>query len=391
MANDTYTANADGSCFVGRFNLPSWVRNQALNTWGVVPLAQTWNDVDPAQDPLVNPNFPGDATWRAIVGFPSRFTAWNGYTSYGGVIYDQLSGGHNDYAGNEGYKCDLNSENPSVIRLNNPSGAIGNEILLDDGVAGEATGLYLDGRPRSPHNYNSPVYFPPTNKTILAMHGTAIYRTATTGTKRPVISDPDTGEMVLYGADPGSGMGNGFSMCGTYDANRQEVWARGGGTSRFSSYNPITDSWTQRGALYAMSGDSTCCHIPEHDVIVLIAGTNFVVFDCVTYTYYPITLQGSLVGMTLSGNCQIHYVGNNTLATWNNDTDTTVINTFSFTGDPRSAQWQIGQLAVDATNAVTPTAKVPAGTFGKFQWHPTLKIFTLTNRVNEPMYFFKVA
>ena len=389
MANDTYTADANGKVFAGRFNLPSWIRNQAVNTWGTVPLAQTWTDADPALDASVNPNFPSNAPWRGAVGFPARFAAWSGMAAYDGVLYDPIAGGHTDYAGNEGFKCDLKSESPSVVRLNNPSGAIGNEITLNDGQ--ESTGLYADGRPRATHNYNSPVYYPPTNKVLVGMHGTGLYISGSGGTKRPVIFSPTTGEMELYGAAPSGSVGNGFSMCSTYDSSRELIWVRGGGSCAMFTYDPKTDTQTQRGNAYALSGDTTCCYIPEHDVIVIIAGSNFVVFDCTAFTYTPITLSGSLVGMTLSGNCQIHYIGNNTLATWNNTTDTTIVNTFSFASNPKTDNWAIGQLSVAAENAITPTVKTANGTFGRFQWHDKLRIFTLINAVNQSLYFFKVA
>lgn len=388
MANDTYTANADSSCYVGMFNRPSWVANQAVNTWGVVPLAIDWSDVDPANDPLVNPNYPSAAPWQAVVGFSSRFTAWNGHTSYNGVIYDGPSGGHDDYAGNESFKANLKSEAPEVARLINPSGAIGNTINLDDGL--ENTGVYADGRPRSPHNYNGVVYHPPTNTIVLAIQGTGLYSSGVGGTRRPIAIDANTGEMVQFGPELTTG-GLGFEFAGCYDSLRELVWVSVGGTSRMYTYNPATNEKIDRGVLFSASGEKSLTYLPDHDCLLMITAAKFVVFDCATYTYYEPALSGSFVGMVQSGETQPHYIGNNTVAIWDNTTETTIINTLSFIGDPRTATWQVGQLNVDVSNTVSPTTKAPNGTFGKFQWHPTLGIFTLKNRLTDPMYFFKVA
>ena len=289
---------------------------------------------------------------------------------------------------NESNKANLKVDSPEVVRLINPSGAIGNEIILDDGQ--ENTGLYSDGRPRSPHNYNGVVYHPPTNTIVLAILGTALYRSGAGGVKRPIAVDANTGEMVQFGPELTTG-GNGWSFAGCYDPSRELVWAVVGGTSRLHTYDPVTNQKVDRGALFAASGDKSLTYLPDHDCILLITAATFAVFDCSTYVYYQPTLSGSFVGMSRSGSTQPHYIGNNTVAMWDNSSDTTIINTLSFTGDPRTATWQIGQLTVDAGNSVTPTAKVPAGTFGKFQWHPTLGVFTLKNRLTDPMYFFKVA
>lgn len=391
MANDSYTLNADGSCYVGRFKVPAWIRNQASETWGIVPLAKKWSDVNPDNDPLVNPNYPAAAPWKAAGSFNARATAWNGQTSYGGVIYDPPAGGHNDWAGNDRYKLDLRSDAPSVVRLVNPSGAIGNEITLDDGQ--EPSGLYSDGQPRSPHNYNAPVYFQPTNKVVLAVLGTGLYKSGSAGTRAAAVFNADTGAFEGLTSEAPSGTGTPSPMASCYDGNRQLIWYRGAGTARFATLNPTTNEWVNRGNQTALSGSISFCYIQDHDVIFVVNGVygnKFAIFDCSTYQYYQPAISGSFVGMALNGTCQPHYIGGGKLAFWNNDTNTTQINILSFSGDPRVATFTVSQLPVSPSNTVTPTIKVPNGTYGRFQWHPTLGIYTVLNGMSQDLYFYKV-
>lgn len=390
MATLNYTMDANNQVFAGRFNLPSWVRNQAVNTWGEVPLVQTWTDVDPAKDPLVNPNYPNNAPWRAIGGFNARSNAWNGHTAYQGVIYDLPSGGHNDYAGNETYKCDLNSDNPTVVRMTDPSGAIGNEILLDDGL--ESTGLYSDGKPRTPHNYNSTVFYPPTNQAVLAVLGNGLYKSGQDGTGAAALFDGITMQFQGLTLEAPSGTGTRSPMGSCYDSNRELIWYRGSGTARFATLDPVNNTWESRGNQTALSSAIGFCYIPEHDVIFVtnLAYTNrFAIFDCTTYQYYQPALNGSFVGMSLSGTSQPHYLGDGRIAVWNNSSDTTNINILEFSGDPRSSTFNVTQLPVNINNQVTPTVAGGNGTYGRFQHHDKLGIFTLLNQMNQPLYFYR--
>lgn len=391
MPTLNYTMDANNQVSVGRFGLPSWVRNQASGTWGTVPLVNNWADVNPDNDPLVNPNFPNAAPWKAAGTFNARVTAWNGQTAHDGVIYDMPAGGHNDWAGNDRYKLDLNSNAPTVVRMVNPSGAIGNEIVLDDGQ--ESTGLYSDGQPRSPHSYNSPVFYPPTNKAILAVLGSGLYKSGQAGTSSAAVFNGDT--MLFEGLTTPcpAGAGTKSPMGACYDSNRELIWHRGAGTARFVTFDPRTDQWVNRGAQTALAGDIGFCHIPEHDVIFVvnqIYTNKFAIFDCQTYQYFQPALSGSFLGMQLSGYCQPHYIGNGRLAFWDNSTDTTQINVMDFSGDPRTATFNVSQLPVAPSNAVTPTVKTPNGTFGRFQWHPKLGIYTVLNGMSQDLYFYKV-
>jgi len=80
-----------------------------------------WVELPSADILAVGPNFrPGGGA----SGREARIEAWNGITGMGGVIYMAGVGGHADWGGNEGYRCDLtvasrNAAEPACSCLRN--------------------------------------------------------------------------------------------------------------------------------------------------------------------------------------------------------------------------------------------------------------------------------
>lgn len=389
--NDSYSCESGAGIYGGRYKWPSWRRAMSPNTWGTIP-GNVWNDVNPANDPLINPNYSGLAPWNAANGFASLVTAycggcWDDETS---TFWSPLNGGHNDYAGNEPYKNCLMSDSPQWVMLRNPSGAIGNEITLNDGQ--EATGLYADGRVRSTHGYNKLVFIPGVGPAVVQVGGT--YSNSSGGkTKRAVLIDPVTGEMTRWGSenpDAGLVVDDGG---GCYDENRHALWWKGPGTCKFSWYDIDTDTWTPVGSSVAIGGGVGMVYIPEHDCILWAnknLTNNIGIFDCATGLHYQPNVTGTAVGITdiWHRSPPTRIKGTNTFAVWDNDLDSTVINTLTFDGDPRTATWQIAQLPLSGDNAVTPSIRTVNGTNGRFFYSSKLDGFGLLNSVNEPFYFY---
>ena len=71
-------------------------------------------------------------------------------------------------------------------------------------------------------------------------------------------------------------------------------------------------------------------------------------------------------------------------------TDRTKVTTLTPTGDPYSAPWQLGELSVSASNAVTPSPRRPQGTYGRFFYSRRLGGCGVINATNEPVYFFAI-
>ena len=111
---------------------PAWRRTMTPFQWVELPSADIL---------AVGPNFrPGGGA----SGREARIEAWNGITGMGGVIYMAGVGGHADWGGNEGYRCDLTVASPVWEMLGAPTP---DQFITVD------TAYYLDGRPTASHTY----------------------------------------------------------------------------------------------------------------------------------------------------------------------------------------------------------------------------------------------
>jgi hypothetical protein len=387
MATNTYTADENGQVFAGRFNRPSWLRSQPVNTWGVVPTANVLADINPRNNPALNPNFPNKPEWEATGSFSAIITAWCGAVNND---YEQIIpfvAGHADYAGGESYRLKLNTDNPIWEMIRPPTGALPDAVVTNDGQ--EATGLYADGRPRAVHTYNKIIWIP-SGDIALVPQGRVSW-SAANGTRRAITISPTSGEMTLFGAELGIGDLSEFSGSGTcWDSSRGLVWHRGPATGRFRTWNPATNEWnTNASNSVAVSGSTALEYIPAHDCILWINGwfaNNFAVLDCSTGVIHQPDILGDFVGMSVSGECQPRRISDNQFAMWDNSTSTQSINIMSFSGDPRAATWQVSQLPV---GGVTPSTRTTRGTYGRFMYSEKLGIFAVTNAVDQPTYFYR--
>lgn len=398
MANDVYTANEDGSCFAGLLSKPSWVLNQPLNTWGVIPFTNKLEDLNPRFNPALNPNFPNKAAWEGSGSFNKIIEAWCGaaFSQLRNELIIAGVAGHDDYAGGESYGAFINSETPAYRMIRPPSGAISaafpNGFDTDDGQ--EASGVYADGRPRAMHTYNKTQYIEGMGF-IFAPQGN-VSHSAGNGTLKMLIADPDTGEIIRSGSAIGVGSPGDYSGGGAcHETSTNKVWVRASGTGRFHKYDVDTDTWQINVTVSkAVSNASALTYIPEHNCIFwlnqTLHGQNTVgVVDCATgIVTYP-SFTGSLVGMAGNGFCQPRYIGNGEFLVWNNTSATTTLNKFSFAGDPRTATWQISQMALAESNSVVPTVSTQWGTYGRFWCSDALGICGMVNAVNQEHYFYR--
>lgn len=394
MANDTYTANADGSCYVGRFNLPSWVRSQPLNTWGVVPTTNVLADLNPRNNPLLNPVFPSKPEWEALGSFTAIVSAWCGATYNADLseIRIPLIAGHADYAGGESYNIYLKSEAPTWVMMHPPTGALPDAVITDDGQ--ENTGLYANGRPRAIHTYNKCIWVPTYGHLVVPQGNCSV--AANGGTLRALHFNQDTGLMDLFGADLGVGSPGDYSGGATcWDDSRQCVWIRRVGTGRFHRYFPASNTWqADVSNSIAVSGNNAMEYIPEHDCIVWLNTTfsdagEVGVLNCATGVITRKAVSGTVVGTNLRGLSQPRRINSNQFAFWHNATNTTDINVLEFDTDPIAGNWSVSQLPVDVSNVVTPTVAASNGTYGRFIHDDKLGIFAVINAVSQPIYFYR--
>lgn len=393
--NDTYSAASGEGIYAGMIApdaVPSWISAQAASTWGTIPATNTILSLDPKPDITINPNFPSDPEWYGSTSkWPGIISAWNGFVHdfINSKLRTGLVGGHTDYAGNDELEIMYNTESPFWRRIRRPSGAIGNLLITDDDQ--EATGNYSDGQPRSMHSYNKQRYVPNLGLVVAVQGG--VSWSGQTDVNRPLVYDDD-GLFIYAGATNTNltGMTSGSGAC--YDPTRHCMYVRGTNTGKMQKYDIATNTWSELGAsAIAIGGYAALEYIPEHDCILYTSeglATGLAVFDLVTNTLHQPPVSGSTAGMAKpSGRCQPRYVRAGEFAFWDNSTNTTQINRLRFSGNPRTATWTIDQYPVAASNSVTPSAKTPNGTYGRFFVDTQLKIMCVINAINQPIYFYR--
>ena len=387
----TYTCASGQGIYGGKYNWPAWRRAIAAQHWAEVG-GNTIRSADPKNDIAVNPNHPLSPPWHGSIGVAGVVIAYCGgcFDQDNKVLWLPLGGGHGDYAGNEPWKIDLDVDSPVWEFVRNPSGAVGNLITLSDGQ--EATGLYSDGRLRSVHSYNKPVYIPGVGP-ALGVTG-ATYYSGSKGLRQTAIISPTTGELVSLMAENthiGLETTSGSGSC--FDLSRNMIWVMPASGGKLTRRELSATTWEDTGVYVASSGNSGLEYLPDHDCIVWFNSgltRGFAVIDCATLTvYYPLT-TGTYVGVTKpTGNAQPRYVQSaKQIAFWHNSTDTTAINTLTFTSNPRTDTWTIDQLAVSVDNTVTPSVRHSNGTYGRFFYSEKLDGFGVFNSIDDPIYFY---
>lgn len=401
--NDNYTAPSGGAIYAGMAapsTVPSWIANQSVNTWGIVPMGNTIASIDAQSDPALNPNYPAQAPWRGTNGISSICAAWCGWhaDTVRNKLRSLLNGGHQNYGGNEDIEVDLNLDVPLYVLKRPPSGsksaAFPSGFVTNDGQ--EASGVYADGLPRSTHSYNKNLFVPDLGL-VVAVQGNCYY-SAATGTSKSIVINPDTGAIDYFGGSwpPSTANSSGVGAC--YDSTRRCIWTKGAGTGRFFK-RQIDDfanqPWVSVGSSSIDgSSENGMEYSPEDDVILLIRVNKVYAVNPSNGAWFDITssINGALVGATFHGKMQPRYIGGRRFAVWDNTSNTTQINILSWSGDPYvGSNWAVSQLPVAPSNTVTPTARTQEGTFGKFAYFHKLGIFTLINETNQPLYFYKLA
>jgi hypothetical protein len=135
---------------------PAWAQAMTAGTWTTLNSQNKISDLDPANDPAANPNYPGTPQWAGNNGQDCVINCWNGGAlatglgTKGSLII--WGGGHAGYYGNEVYAFDLATLRWS--RLSNPYPTPSFPV---------AQGIWPDGTPSVPHTEAMVGYHPPTN------------------------------------------------------------------------------------------------------------------------------------------------------------------------------------------------------------------------------------
>jgi hypothetical protein len=252
-------------------SVPEWVARTAPGTWTTIS-RNTLADVDPADDPKLNPNHPRSAPWRGSTGQASVIDAWNGGAfapdlgRYGSLLL--YGGGHGNYFGNEVYAFDLESGRWS--RLSDPYVASTEQL-----VARYEQGAFPDGSPLPPHTYDYVEYDPGTRR-MLVLRGLQQLRVPGNGVSA---GSPHAFDLAsrrwLRGATHGAPViSGGFSA---YDPVKRVHWTASPGKASAglrwfdaAPRNPdgTIGAWSERIADVPLTADSVAAIDPQRRLLV---------------------------------------------------------------------------------------------------------------------------
>lgn len=412
---DTYSGTTT-LVSAGRTTLPAWRRAIAANTWAQVG-SNKLSDIDPMNNPTVNPNYPSAPPWNAQMGFLAAFTQnWDGaaWDETNGAYWLPMGGGHNGYAGNETYKIDLTVDSPTWVMKSRPSGAVGNQINLNDAYANSVIPTWVgDGRVRPGHSYDHLVWLP-NRGAVWVMQSAVSF--AGGGTCNTWLMDPTTGEWTnksppltncISGTYPVTGqaytnvvgISSPYDMGAAYDSSRDVIWLRNNRNAKLWSLDPTTWAWNKAASIDTPPAVtvSKLIYIPEKDVLVEFAGTMTAnVQRTPTMSIWHLQYGGTRTVSSWSGTPPAglvlgsDYMGvawdGTRLLLWNNSTNTAQISTLTPNAD--LSVWTWGALPLAAGNTITPTARFVNGTFNRFVYSKRFKGVFLQQEPNQKLYFY---
>lgn len=385
---DSFAVASGGVIAGGRYRWPAWRR--AMSAGIVAQIGSNkLSDINPANNPAINPNHPATPEWQGAGGQSAVVNAWCGacWDEQGGRLWLPLSGGHGDYAGNEGYKVRLFDESPAWEMTRPPSGAIGNLLTTNDGQ--EATGNYSDGRPRAIHSYNKHVYVPGVGPLCIVQGNTAW--SAADGSARSLLLNESTGEFTAPVTHPSAGAStSGAAAC--YDESRHCVWYRAASDGRMHKLDIASWTWNTNGSWQYDSAWNykKLIYLPEHDVVLQVdeAKTGgFALWNLTAGNYStPGATNAAPTGLTWGGAAGVAWDGSRLLV-WNNTTGYTH-KIFTLTpGASLADPWTWGELSF---SGVTPSVAPTNGTYGRFAYSPRLNGCLLQNETTQKTYFFAI-
>lgn len=380
MPNDFYAGESGGVIAAGRHRTFALISAIPANNWALVG-GNTLSAVNPATDPLVNPNYPADAPWIGSNGHPSVVSAWSG------AAWDEATkslyitgGGHADYAGNEVYKWSASSG--LFARLNNPTGAIGNTGTLNDGLDSSSP-AYFDGRPRSAHTYNHLRFI----EGVLWNFQGSTFRSGfgIRGAFKFYSDDWHRNGTTTFGNNYGATI---------YDETRSRFVTISPGTGQPRWYDPVTDS-TGIFAHWSNNSDSSGSEVQ----CVYLKGRDITVSFTADIQLFKLNDTADSTSATVSGIAtpwaDLRIIGavyddvNDRILCWHGGSDIYVLTPPAT--NPITGTWVWSKISPAVGNSVVPTSPTPAGTFGRF-WHsPSLNCCGVINDVAQKMYVFKLG
>jgi hypothetical protein len=280
-------------------------------------------------------------------------------------------GGHNDYGGNEIYAFDLNTLTWSRIWGPSPN------IPPTQGSCNEA---YSDGNPASRHTYDGLEYLP--NVDQFWVHGGSLYCAG---------GNAGMGTWTFdLNASRWTRRANGYQVgeleeVSAYDPVTGHVFAAGPASGQvLSEFDPVNNVWSRRSSSAITYGQTAVIDPVRRRFISLGSGSPIYSFDLNSsgLTRQTITTSGdqSIVGARYPG---IAYDPvSDRIVGWKGGA-----NVYALNLDTRV--WT--QVGPAATNTVIPTNPPSQGTFGRWQYVPSLNVFVIVNSIDQNVYIYRLS
>lgn len=389
---DSYSVESGVAVYAGRFSLPAWRRGLTALAWYELG-ENVVTDVDPANDPAINPNYPAAAPW-----VPLGNQLYQMCEEWSGGSWDETNqrfwifgGGHDGYQGNEGYAIDLSLDSPIWERRGYPTGSIQKPGAVRT-RNGSSWGS--DGRPLAIHTYGLLTVLP--NGRIFTCKGGAAYDSGHGGPSAyefdPISNDYDM--TRLYTATDYAYYGLTGSC--TYDPSRNKVYETSG------PYVIAYDIAAQTagivyGALYGpeFGLSSTLIRIPEHDILVNFGGVSSSVgTGNSTCIIDPASITSTPVPITSAADqlWSLYGVAYDTLRKrvlgWPGGASVETLTPPPT--NPKAGTWVYSSLTTSTTHA-TPTARNSHGTYGRFFYNAKLDCAVAFNRTSEKLFVLPLS
>ena len=346
-----------------------------------------WQDItNTTLQSVCPPNNFGGMTYPFNSMCPYVINAWGGAaadTKRNRLII--WGGGHTDYSGNEVYSLNLNSTPPAMARLTDPS-------VFDPTNCPDAN---ADGTPVSRHTYNGLVYIPTADR-LFSFDGAKA--PCGTGSKHTYTLDLSASPPVWKAMDPTNGysplnaLGSVDGAICAYDPNSDSVICNWGNNYMFLRYTYQNNTWAELTAYCdsIVPAQSTAVVDPARKLMIFVgntagvpqvmavdisSGSNFAVQDWSSaVTGCDVLATANSPGLAYDAALD-RIVGwpnsGNTVYLFNPDTKTCTAQTFG--GGPQNA-----------------AATISSGTFGRFQYFPSLGAFALVNAANLDAYLLRL-
>lgn len=334
------------------------------------------------------PNNFGGMAYAFYSMCPYVINAWNGGaadTKRNRLII--WGGGHGDYSGNEVYSLNLNATSPSMTRLTDPS-------VFDPTTCPDAN---ADGTPVSRHTYNGLVYIPTADR-LFSFEGAKApcgNSSAHTYTLDLSASPPVWKAMDPTGGytPPTAGSGSVFGATCAYDPNSDSVICNWGSNYMFLRYTYQNNTWTKLTdySTSIVPAPSTAVIDPVRKLMIFVGNTvgvpKVMAVDISSGSSFALQDWSSAVtGCDALAKADFpglaYDAALDRIVGWPNAGNTVYL----FNPDTKTCTAQAFSTGPQDAGSTTTT-----GTFGRFQYFPSLGAFALVSAANSNAYLLRLA